>query len=129
MIFFVLTYEVTFRYYQAAWNFISWVATEGQTYLADAGTIAPVAKDVLFSDKYAYAQNDRNMYAVAVASSNAQRGDWGYFESGQWVTDWANIFNNRVRRGLMTISAFDSECHTAAVDALDNMYCIIRGIR
>ena len=115
--------------YQAAWDFISWVATEGQTYLADAGTIAPVAKDVLFSDKYAYAQNDRNMYAVAVASSNAQRGDWGYFESGQWVTDWANIFNNRVRRGLMTISAFDSECHTAAVNALDNMYCIIRGIR
>lgn len=115
--------------YQAAWDFISWVATEGQTYLASAGTIAPVAKNVLFSDKFAYANNDRNMYAVAVASANAQRGDWGYFESGQWVTDWANTFNNRVRRGLMTISAFDSECHAAAVSALDNMYCIIRGIR
>lgn len=115
--------------YQAAWNFISWVATKGQTYLAKAGTIAPVARDVLFSDKFAYAENDRNMYAVAVASANAQRGDWGYFESGQWVTDWANTFNQRVRRGLMTISDFDSECNAAAVKALDNMYCIIRGIR
>ena len=115
--------------YQAAWNFISWVATEGQTYLAKAGTIAPVARDVLFSDKFAYAENDRNMYAVAVASANAQRGDWGYFESGQWVTDWANTFNQRVRRGLMTISDFDNECNAAAAKALDNMYCIIRGIR
>jgi len=29
----------------------------------------------------------------------------------------------------MTISDFDSECNAAAVKALDNMYCIIRGIR
>lgn len=118
--------------YQAAWDFISWVATDGQQYIAKTTTMTPVAKDVLFSDKYADNADiakGKNLYAVALAAANAGRGDWGYFESGTWVTDWANTFNGKVRQGKMTISAFVNECGSDAKEALNNMYCIIRGIR
>ena len=39
-------------------------------------------------------------------AANTGRGDWGYFESGSWVTNWANDFNGYVRRGTMTLSDF-----------------------
>lgn len=40
--------------YQAAWDFISWVATDGQKYIAKTQTLSPAATDVLFSEDYAY---------------------------------------------------------------------------
>lgn len=118
--------------YQAAWDFISWVATEGQKYIAYTNTIAPVAADTLFGADYAKNESithGKNFYAVAKTASNAGRGDWGYFESGKWVTDWANDFNGNVRRGNKTISAFVTDNGAAAKQALDNMYCVIKGIR
>lgn len=120
--------------YQAAWDFISWVATEGQQYIAKTRTIAPAAADVAYGENYAgnsaelYGQ-ELNLYAVAMASENAGRGDWGYFESGQWVTDWANDFNNYVRYGRMSLADFLKNNENAAKDAINNMYCVIEGIR
>ena len=64
-----------------------------------------------------------------MASENAGRGDWGYFESGQWVTDWANDFNNYVRYGRMSLADFLKNNENAAKDAINNMYCVIEGIR
>lgn len=118
--------------YQASWDFISWVATEGQKYFANAVNLAPVSKSVLFGSDYA--QNEtlakgKNLYAVATAASNAQRGDWGYFESGSWVTAWADSFNSSCRRGTLTLSAFESAQSVTAKTALNNMYCVIKGIR
>lgn len=118
--------------YQAAWDFISWVATEGQQYIAKNGTVAPAAKDVLFSDAFAYNEEinrGKNYYAVAMMANNTGRGDWGYFESGQWVTNWANDFNGYVRRGTMTLSEFSEGHGASAKEELNNMYCVIKGIR
>lgn len=118
--------------YQAAWDFISWVATEGQKYIAYTNTLAPVAADTLFGADYAKNESithGKNFYAVAKTASNAGRGDWGYFENGEWVTAWANDFNGNVRRGNKTMSAFVTDNGAAAKKALDNMYCVIKGIR
>ena len=118
--------------YQASWDFISWVATDGQKYIANNGTVAPVAQDVLFSDDYvgnSSINNNKNYYAIAMMSKNAGRGDWGYFESGTWVTNWSNDFNGFVRKGTMTLSAFLNARGTNAKIELNNMYCIIKGIR
>ncbi len=118
--------------YQAAWDFISWAATEGQRYIALTDTLAPVSQKVLFSEHYAYNQElsrGKNFYAVAMASTDIGRGDWGYFEDGGWVTDWANDFNNHVRRGDMTLSAFYAANGAKAIKALNDMYCVIKGIR
>lgn len=118
--------------YQAAWDFISWVATEGQKYIAYTNTLAPVASATLFGADYAGNESvthGKNFYAVAKTASNAGRGDWGYFESGSWVTDWANDFNGNVRKGTKTMSAFESDNGGTAKTSLNNMYCVIKGIR
>ena len=118
--------------YQASWDFISWVATEGQQYVAYMGTVSPVAQDVLFSDKYAtnaQLSRGKDFTAMAITAANAGRGDWGFFENGRWVTDWANDFNQNVRRGRKTMSDFLAANAAKGKAALDNMYCIIRGIR
>ena len=118
--------------YQAAWDFISWVATEGQKYIAKTGNLAPVAHDVLFGSDFADnadLNKGRNYYAVAMASYKASRGDWGYFENGSWVTDWSDDFNGNVCAGNWTLSRFASERSAQAKNALNNMYCVIKGIR
>ncbi len=117
--------------YQAAWNFISWVATEGQKYIAKS-TAVPVAEDVAFGADYAKNESiskGKNLYAVAKMSVNAGRGDWGYFENGQWVTNWSNDFNDNVRRGKKTLSSFENDKKAGAKTALNDMYCVIKGIR
>ncbi len=118
--------------YQAAWNFISWVATEGQKYIAYTKTLAPVAAKTLFSNDYMGNEDvahGKNLYAVAKMSQNAGRGDWGYFEGGKWVRDWSGDFNGSVRKGTMTLSEFAKANGTTAKTALNNMYCVIKGIR
>lgn len=118
--------------YQAAWNFISWVATEGQKYIAYTKTVAPVAAATLFSDDYIENENvahGKNLYAVAKMSQNAGRGDWGYFESGEWVKKWSSDFNGNVRKGTMTLSEFLQKNGANAKNAVNNMYCVIKGIR
>jgi len=118
--------------YQAAWNFISWVATEGQKYIAYTKTLAPIASATLYSADYMNNESiahGKNLYAVAKMSQNASRGDWGYFENGTWVTEWANNFNGKVRKGTQTMSDFATENGEKAKSALNNMYCVIKGIR
>ncbi len=117
--------------YQAAWNFISWVATEGQKYIAKS-TAVPLAKDVAFGADYAKNESiskGKNLYAVAKMSMNAGRGDWGYFENGQWVTNWSNDFNDYVRKGKKTLSSFETDKKASAKDSLNDMFCVIKGIR
>lgn len=118
--------------YQASWDFISWVATEGQKYIAKTRTVAPVAEKTLFSDDYIGNEKityGKNFYAVAKTSLSAGRGDWGYFENGAWVTNWSNDFNNSLRKGGMTITRFLELHEEASRNDLNNMYCVIKGIR
>ncbi len=118
--------------YQAAWDFISWVATEGQKYIAKTQTLAPIAKDVLFSDDYSFnseINKGKNYYALAMMASNTSRGDWGYFENGRWVSNWSDDFNQKVRKGNMTLSAFLAARGSNAEEELNGMSCVIKGIR
>lgn len=118
--------------YQASWDFISWVATEGQKYIAKTRTVAPVAEKTLFSDDYIGNEDityGKNFYAVARTSLSAGRGDWGYFENGAWVTNWANDFNNSLRKGGMTITRFLQLHEESSRNDINNMYCVIKGIR
>lgn len=118
--------------YQASWDFISWVATDGQKYIAKTKTVAPVAEKTLFSEDYVEnpeITQGKNFYAVAKTSLSAGRGDWGYFENGSWVYNWSNDFNNKLRKGTMTIADFCTAHNTLSKNDLNNMYCIIKGIR
>ncbi len=117
--------------YQAAWDFISWVATEGQKYIAKS-TAIPVASETAFGAEFA--QNEelskgKNLYAVALMAVHSGRGDWGYFENGSWVTNWSGTFNDEVRRGKKTLTDFENEKSEGAEQALNDMYCVIKGIR
>lgn len=118
--------------YQSAWDFISWVATDGQKYVAKTQTVAPAAGATLFSEDYAYnteLTQGKNFYAVAKTALSAGRGDWGYFENGEWVYAWSSDFNNKVRKGLMTLSNFNTAHAAEGKRDLNNMYSIIKGIR
>ena len=118
--------------YQASWDFISWVATDGQKYIAKTKTVAPVAEKTLFSEEYVEnpeITQGKNFYAVAKTSLSAGRGDWGYFENGSWVYNWSNDFNNKLRKGTMTIADFCTAHNTLSKNDLNNMYCVIKGIR
>ncbi len=117
--------------YQASWDFISWVATEGQKYIAKS-TSVPVASKTAFGEDYAKngeISQGKNLYAVAKMSMNAATGDWGYFSSGTWVSNWSSMFNDDVRRGRATLSKFESEKGANARNAVNNMYSIIKGMR
>lgn len=117
--------------YQAAWDFISWVATEGQKYIAKS-TGVPVSSEVAFGEEYALNEEiarGKNLYAVAKMSTNAASGDWGYFSDGGWVYDWSNMFNDEVRRGKKTLSAFEAAKKDVAKTAVNNMFSIIKGLR
>ena len=43
--------------------------------------------------------------------------------------DWSDYFNNNLRYGRNTISEFIAEKEDDAKNALNNMYCVIKGIR
>ena len=62
-------------------------------------------------------------------SVSAGRGDWGYFENGSWVDNWSSDFNGKVRKGTMTLSAFNAANNARGKANLNNMYCVIKGIR
>lgn len=118
--------------YQASWDFISWVATEGQKYIAKTQTVVPVAEKTLFSDDFIGNSSityGKNFYAVAKTSLSAGRGDWAYFENGAWVSKWSSDFNNEVRKGEMTLDAFYKANGGIGKSDLNNMYCIVKGIR
>ena len=118
--------------YQASWDFISWVATDGQKYIAKTQTVAPVAEKTLMGEDYIGNKDithGKNFYAIAKTSLSASRGDWGYFENGSWVYNWSDDFNHVVRRGNMLLSTFNSAHSAEGKRDLNNMYCVIKGIR
>ena len=118
--------------YQASWDFISWVATEGQSFIAKTTTFVPVSAKALNSSDFlnlTFNGNKVNMASYREVAKDVSMGDWGYFESGQWVTNWANNFNSNVRYGLKTLSQFESESGATAKKDLNSMKIVIKGIR
>lgn len=110
--------------YEASFKFASWVAgSEGQKILAKGNTIVPNQSSVAFSDEYLNPADRKfnNAWAAAYAGENSDIGDWAYFNEGSWVTRWANVLNNNVRFGKMTLSTFFAQCKVTANTDLAKM--------
>lgn len=95
---------------EAAWEFVSYLAgLDGQTALIKTNRTVPNQKSLATSDTYLNATENyapSNKMVLADMSEIASVGDWAYVEDGEWITDWSNILNTKVRDGDMTLDAF-----------------------
>lgn len=115
--------------YEAAWDFIRWAASEeGQKIMVKTGRWEPNQTSVAYGE-FLTQDTTINYRAAADAGCYADIGDWAYFESGEWVNDWANDFNNYLRKGQMTVSEFLAENETAAAQACAQTKIVILGRR
>ncbi len=115
--------------YDAAWKFVRWAAgPEGQAILAKTGNVVPNQDSIALSDTF-YALGGQNYYAAALMSRTSDVGDWGYFENGEWVTDWSNDFNGKLRVGTQTLSEFLAANEQKAQNACASTTIRIKGWR
>lgn len=113
--------------YDASWKFISWACgAEGQKILAKTNRFAPVRKSVALND-YPALSNDYNFSAFAQAAVNGDIGDWAYFENGEWVNRWSGDYNDKVRKGTMTVSKFLAANEKRASEDVAKTAIIING--
>ena len=116
--------------YDAAWKFIRWAAgPEGQAILAKTGNVVPNQDTIAMSDTFYSLSATKNYYAPAVMSRTTDVGDWGYFENGEWVTDWSGDFNDKLRKSTQTLSEFLRDNERAAQEACASTTMRIKGWR
>lgn len=115
--------------YDAAFKFTAWVAgPSGQAIMAKGNRSVPNQVSYGLND-YAKAE-DRllpNMWAGAYVAQNAEIGDYTYFPSLTWITEWSMTFNSDVREGNMTFSAFLAAKQNDADTGLRGMRIRIKG--
>lgn len=110
--------------YEASFKFASWLAgPEGQALIAKGNEIIPNQTTVAFSNEYLTASERivKNTWAAVYANTNADMGDWAYFDEGSWVTDWSGLLNQNVRKGDVTLTEFFNTKVSVANNALKNM--------
>ena len=116
--------------YDAAFMFASWVAgPQAQAILAKGNKMVPNQTNYAMSDAYAESA-DRlmsNMWAGAFLAQKADIGDYTYFTSLTWVTEWSVPFNSDVRKGDMTLSTFFTTYQAKADTGLQGMRLYIKG--
>ena len=115
--------------YDEAFKFISWVAsTEGQAILSKGNTMVPNQTSYGLGD-YAKAEERAipNMWAGAYVAQKADIGDYTYFTSLTWITEWSQTFNSDVREGKMTLTDFMAAKKEIADTALKGMNIRING--
>ena len=115
--------------YDAAFKFASWVAgPEGQAILAKGNRYVPNQTDFGMGE---YADSaDRllsGMWAGAYMAQEADIGDYTYFTSLTWITEWSMAFNKDVREGKMTLTDFIAKKQDAANTGLKGMRLRIMG--
>ena len=118
--------------HEAAYKFIRWACgAEGQAYVAEMGTKVPMNSSVALSETYIKSDggDTYNYYAFALQTQGSNVGDWGYFESGQWVSSWSNDFNNYVRVGDMKLSEFIEKHEDTSAADLNAMELVVTGVR
>ena len=110
----------------AAFKFAAWAAgPEGQKIMATGN--ANVPNQVSYGlNEYAQYTDDAskiipNRWAGAYMAQEADIGDYTYFISGTWITEWSLAFNQNVRGGNMTISEFIAQKLEAANHSLKGM--------
>ena len=67
------------------------------------------------------------MWAGAYMAQEADIGDYTYFTSLTWITEWSMDFNSDVREGKMTLTQFFQEDQNAANTGLKGMNLYIQG--
>ena len=121
--------NTTNKNYDAAFKFISWAAgNEGQAILAKSNTVVPNHVSYGLGD-YAKAEERiiPNMWAGAYIAQKADIGDYTYFTSLTWITEWSKTFNSDVREGKMTLTDFVNAKKEVADTALKGMNIRING--
>lgn len=116
--------------YDAAFKFASWVAgPEGQTILAKGNKYVPNQTSIGMSDAY-NSSSDRlisNMWTGSYMAQRAEIGDYTYFTSTTWITEWSVPFNTTVREGNMTLADFYAQYENTANNLLKGMTIYING--
>jgi hypothetical protein len=115
--------------YDAAFKFASWVASlEGQKILAKGNKYVPNHTSYGLGE---YADSaDRlvpNTWIGPYACQKSEIGDYTYFTSVTWITEWSMTFNSDVREGRMTISDFIAQKQENADLSLRGMRLRING--
>ena len=115
--------------YDAAMKFVTWAAgPEGQAILAKGNKLVPNQTSYGLN---AYADSaDRivpNMWAGAYVAQEADIGDYTYFTSLTWITEWSMAFNSDVREGRMTLTDFMQQKQDVADTGLRGMRLRILG--
>lgn len=115
--------------YDEAFKFISWAAgPEGQKILAKGNEKVPNQTAYGLGDYNT--SEDRtvsNMWAGAYVAQMADIGDYTYFTSVTWITEWSQTFNSNVREGKMTLTDFANAKKTVADTTLKGMNIRING--
>ena len=115
--------------YDAAMKFVTWAAgPEGQKILAKGNKMVPNQTAYGLGE---YADSaDRlvsGMWAGAYVAQEADIGDYTYFTSLTWITEWSMAFNKDVREGKMTLTDFIAQKQEAANTGLQGMRLRILG--
>ena len=115
--------------YDAAMKFVAWAAgPEGQKILAKGNKMVPNQTGYGLGE---YANSaDRlvsGMWAGAYMAQEADIGDYTYFTSLTWITEWSMTFNKDVREGKMTLTDFIAQKQGAADTGLKGMRLRILG--
>jgi ABC-type glycerol-3-phosphate transport system substrate-binding protein len=115
--------------YEAAFKFASWVAgPEGQKILAEGNRYIPNQTEYALGEYAGSA--DRlipNAWAGAYSCQKAEIGDYTYFTSLTWITEWSMTFNSDVREGRMTLTDFFAQKQEVADTGLRGMRLLIQG--
>ena len=115
--------------YDAAMKFVAWAAgPEGQKILAKGNKLVP-NQMAYGTGEYADSA-DRllsGMWAGAYMAQEADIGDYTYFTSLTWITEWSMTFNSDVREGKMTLTDFIAQKQDAADTGLKGMRLRIMG--
>jgi hypothetical protein len=67
------------------------------------------------------------MWAGAYMAQEADIGDYTYFTSLTWITEWSMAFNSDVREGRMTLTDFLAQKQEVADTGLRGMRLRIQG--
>ena len=111
---------------EAAWEFISYIAgLDGQKQMMQCNMVLPNQKTLAYSDDYL--TNTKNFAAsnriiAAEMSEHSTVGDWAYVEDGEWISDWSNVLNTKVRNGKMTLEEFFDDKDVKGTDEILKKY-------
>jgi hypothetical protein len=110
-------------------KFVTWAAgPEGQKILAKGNKMVPNQTGYGMGE---YADSaDRlvsGMWAGAYMAQKAEIGDYTYFTSTTWITEWSVPFNTTVREGNMTLADFFNQYENTANHLLKGMNIYING--